>query len=97
MDFTALYNQLPQDFNLDLLPEEDRDTVLLEVTKTIQKQFLFDIYDIVGEEKFGALVASLQMGEDFYATTLKHLVPSYEEVFIGSRMKILDAFNKEQA
>jgi hypothetical protein len=95
MNFSILFQQLPQDFNLSVLNEEDRPEVLLEIVKTIQKQFLSDIYDIVGKEKFDALVASSAMGEEFYATTLKHLVPSYEEVFVLSRMKIVDAFHKK--
>ena len=95
MNFTALYKQLVTDFNLQDLREEDKDEMLLEISKTIQKQFLLDIYDILGEEKFAALQASATMGDEFYSTTLKHLVPSYEEVFLASRMKILVAFKKE--
>ncbi len=93
MNFQELYNQLVQDFNLKSLPEEDREDMLLEVTKTIQKQFLFDVYDILGEQQFDALQASASMGEEFYATTLKHLVPNYEEVFQTSREKVVKAFN----
>lgn len=94
MDFTTLYNRLISDFNLTNLPDEDKEEVLLEISKTIQKQFLLDIYDILGGEKFEALQASAAMGDEFYATTLKHLVPSYEDVFLASRMKIVTAFNK---
>jgi hypothetical protein len=32
------------------------------------------------------------MGEEFYATTLKHLVPNYEEIFQASRQKVVVAF-----
>ncbi len=95
MNFEELYKQLVNDFNLKELPEEDREDMLLELSKTIQKQFLFDVYDILGAEQFDALQASAQMGEEFYATTLKHLLPSYEEVFQGSRKKVVDAFNAE--
>lgn len=94
MDFTTLYNQLVIDFNLTNLTEEDRNEMLLEVSKTIQKQFLLDVYDLLGKEKFNALQASAAMGDDFYATTLKHLLPAYEEVFQASRMKIVTAFNQ---
>ena len=97
MDFTKLYNQLATDFNLNNLPEKDRAEMLLEISKTIQKQFLFDVFDILGSEKFQALEASANMGDEFYATTLKHLVPNYEEIFLASRMKIVTAFNKEVA
>ena len=93
MDFKELYNQLITDFNLKDLPEEDREDMLLEISKTIQKQFLFDVYDILGEQQFDALQASANMGEEFYATTLKHLVPNYEEVFQAARKKVVTAFN----
>ena len=46
MNFEELYNQLVTDFKLEELPQEEREEVLIEVSKTIQKQFLFDIYDI---------------------------------------------------
>lgn len=94
MDPTTLYNRLVSDFNLTNLSDKDKEEMLLEISKTIQKQFLLDIYDLLGNEKFQALQASANMGEEFYATTLKHLVPSYEEIFQTSRMKIVEAFNK---
>ena len=94
MDFTTLYNQLVTDFKLTDLTDKDREEMLLEVSKTIQKQFLLDVYDLLGEEKFNALQASASMGDEFYATTLKHLLPAYEEIFQASRMKIVTAFNK---
>jgi hypothetical protein len=94
MDFTQLYNQLIEDFNLKNLKEGDREEMLIEVSKTIQKQFLNDVYDLLGQEKFDALQASANMGDEFYATTLKHLLPNYEEVFQSSRAKIVEAFKK---
>ena len=94
MDFTALYNQLVSDFGLQDLPEKDREEMLLEISKTIQKQFLLDVYDVLGDEKFGALQASVAMGEGFYATTLKHLVPDYEELFQKAREKVVSTFKK---
>jgi hypothetical protein len=94
MDTTTLYNQLLTDFHLTELSDNDKKEMLLEVSKTIQKQFLLDVYDILGKEKFEALQASATMGDEFYTTTLKHLLPSYEEVFLASRMKIMTAFNK---
>lgn len=92
MDFTQLYNQLVQDFDLTDVPENEREDILLEVSKTIQKQFLLDVHEILGEEKFDALQASASMGEEFYATTLKHLLPNYEAVFQRSREKVKQAF-----
>lgn len=94
MDFTKLYNQLIADFNLTDLSDEDKKSMIIEVSKTIQKQFLIDVYDILGKEKFDALQASANMGEEFYATTLKHLLPAYEEVFQASKMKVVTAFNQ---
>lgn len=96
MNFQELYNQLVQDFNLQDLPEEDKEEMLLEVSKTIQKQFLFDVYDLIGEKSFDALQASASMGEEFYETTLKHLVPTYEEVFQSSRRKVVEAFQVKE-
>ncbi len=93
MDFEKIYNKLVTDFNLEGLPEDERDEMLVEISKTIQKQFLFDVYDLLGEKDFEALQASASMGEEFYATTLKHLVPNYEEVFMGARDKIIKAFH----
>lgn len=94
MDFTILHDKLIEDFNLQDLPREDKEEMLLEISKTIQKQFLLDVYDLLGKEKFEALQASANMGDEFYATTLKHLLPSYEEIFLAARMKIVTAFNK---
>ncbi len=95
MDFTTLYNQLVSDFNLTNLSQEDKDEMILEVSKTIQKQFLLDVYDVLGSEKFDALQASASMGDEFYATTLKHLLPNYEDIFQTSRTKIVSAFNAQ--
>ncbi len=95
MNFEEIYNQLVHDFKLENLPLDEREEVLIEVSKTIQKQFLFDIYDLIGEKEFEALQASANMGEEFYSTTLKHLVPNYKELFLGARDKIIAAFHKE--
>lgn len=95
MNFDELYKQLVEDFKLTDLPEEDREDILLEVSKTIQKQFLFDVYDLIGEEQFAALQASASMGEEFYGTTLKHLLPNYEEVFQEARKKVVYSFNNK--
>jgi hypothetical protein len=94
MDFTQLYNQLIEDFELQNLSEEERDEMLLEIAKTIQKQFLLDVYDTIGEDQFDALQKSATMGEEFYGTTLKHLVPNYEELFQKSREKVKESFKQ---
>jgi hypothetical protein len=92
MDFTQLYNKLIKDFELTNLSDEEKNSMLLEISKTIQKQFLLDVYDVLGAEKFEALQASASMGEEFYGTTLKHLIPNYEEVFQAAREKVVMAF-----
>lgn len=96
MNFNELYNQLVQDFELENLPEEEKEEMLIEVAKTIQKQFLLDVYEEIGDEKFNALQASANMGEDFYATTLKHLVPNYETLFQAARTKVKTSFKKTE-
>lgn len=90
-----IYNKIVSEFGLDHLPEEDRDEIITELAKTIQKQFLLDVYDDIGEENFKALETSVSMGQDFYNTTLKHLVPNYEEIFTKSREKVVTAFKKQ--
>lgn len=94
MDITQLYNQLVEDFNLGNLPEEEREKVLYEISKTIQKQFLLDVYESLGEEKFNALHASANMGEEFYQTTLKHLVPNHDEILKAAQEKVKTAFRQ---
>lgn len=94
MDFTTLYNQLVEDFELKDLSPEDREEILIEIGDTIQKQFLLDVYEMLGKEKFEALKHSSNMGEEFYATTLKHLVPGYETIFQNAREKVKIAFKK---
>jgi hypothetical protein len=94
MDFTQLYNKLVEDFELSGLPEKEKEEMLLEISKTIQKQFLLDVYALLQDEKFDALQTSANMGEEFYATTLKHLVPNYEELFQEAREKVRKAFKQ---
>ncbi len=92
MNFQELYNQLVKDFNLENLSEEDKVEILTEISKTIQKQFLTDVYDKIGDKQFEALQTSANMGDAFYATTLKHLVPEYEEIFQEARKKVVKNF-----
>lgn len=95
MDFDVLYDQLAKDFGLEGLSKEEGGDMLFEISKTIQKQFLLDVYDILGDEKFAALQSSVEMGEEFYTTTLKHVLPNHEEVFLASKQKIVDAFKND--
>lgn len=96
MNFAQINKKIIDDFGLTELPREDQNKMLLEISKTIQKQFLLDVYDILGNEKFEALQASASMGEEFYNTTLKHLLPHYEEIFQAAHKKILMAFKGDQ-
>ena len=91
-----VYENLIKEFNLDHLPTEDQSELLHELANTIQKQFLLDVYDNIGEEKFKALETSLEMGAEFYNTTLKHLVPTYDEIFKEARGKVVGAFKAEK-
>lgn len=93
MTINDTFNKLAQDFQLEGLPSDEQEEVLTEVAKTIQKQFILDIHDRIGEKQFEALQASANMGEEFYSTTLKHLVPDFENVFLGAHAKILKAFH----
>jgi len=96
MDFNELYNQLVKDFELEGLPEEEKEAMLYEITKTIQKQFLLDVYELLGDEKFDALQKSANMGEEFYATTLKHLAPNYDDLFQQAREKVRISFKETE-
>lgn len=95
MNEKEIYESLINDFDLRSLPEEDKEDMLLEVAKTIHKQFLLDVYDEIGEEQFDALQASASMGEEFYKTTIKHLVPNYEHLFNEAKNKVVKAFRKD--
>lgn len=95
MNEKEIYERLVNDFDLKSLPEEDREEMLFEVAKTIHKQFLLDVYDEIGEAQFDALQASASMGEEFYKTTIKHLVPNYENLFNEAKNKVAKAFGKD--
>ena len=90
-----IYYQLIDDFHLAPLSDFDKDEMLLHISKTIQKQFLSDIFNIIGQNNFDALQASAVMGDDFYSTTLKHLVPQYEKIFQESEKKVAKTFQGE--
>jgi len=92
MDSETIFKQLITELGLESLNEEDQERTLLTLAESIQKQFFVDAYERVGKDQFEALEASLKMGEDFYVTTLKHLIPDYEEMFQVSRKKVIDAY-----
>jgi len=96
MDPETIFQQLIKDLELDGIKEEDQEEILFSLSKSIQKQFFLDAYNKIGKDQFEALEASLKMGEDFYITTLKHLIPDYEELFRSSRNKIIDAYKKTE-
>ncbi len=95
MNEKEIYESLINDFDLKSLSDEDKEDMLLEVAKTIHKQFLLDVYDEIGEEQFDALQASASMGEEFYKTTIKHIVPNYEQLFNEAKNKVVKAFGKD--
>lgn len=92
MDTETIFQQLITELKLESLEKDDQERALLTLAESIQKQFLSDAYDRIGKDQFEALEASLKMGEDFYETTLKHLIPDYEELFQISRQKVIDAY-----
>jgi hypothetical protein len=94
MNEQDIYSELVKDFNLKDLPEEDREEMLFSVAETIHKQFLLDLYDVVGEKNFDAIQASANMGEDFYKTTIKHMAPNYETIFLEAKKKVVQAFSQ---
>ncbi len=92
MDQDTIFQNLVKELGLEQLSSEHQEEMLLAISTTIQKQFFLDIYNRIGGDMFEALEASLKMGEEFYETTLKHLVPDYEEILKASRTKVLDAY-----
>ena len=69
------------------------NTALLRALQAVAPaDMTVDVYDRIGKDSFKALEASVAMGETFYATTLKHVVPNYEEIFAATRQKILTDF-----
>lgn len=92
MDLEKIFQELVTELGLESLSVEDQEQLLRSLAESIQKQFFMDAYERVGKDQFEALDASLKMGEDFYITTLKHLIPNYEEMFQISRKKVIDAY-----
>ena len=92
MDPDKIFQDLVKELELDGVAEEYQEEILLSLAQSIQKQFLLDAYNALGKDKFDALEASVKMGEEFYATTLKHLIPEYETMCQEARKKIIDAY-----
>ena len=97
MDLETQRKKLIQEFGLEPLSETDKDEMLSGLADAVQKNFLLAVYEKVGKEQFDALQASANMGTEFYVTTLKHLIPDYESLFMTSRAKVLTAFKQELA
>ncbi|MEN9337846.1 MAG: hypothetical protein RIQ41_160 [Candidatus Parcubacteria bacterium] len=93
MDETIIFNQLAETFGIQDLQGDDREELLFEISKTVHAQFLRDVYDIIGKEKFEALDQSASMGAQFYTTTIRHLVPNYEEVMKNAISKVAQQFH----
>lgn len=83
------------EFGLGALQEADRQAMLAGLANSVQKRFLLDVYEIIGKDSFDALLASMRMGKQFYVTTLKHLIPDYERIFIEARAKVAQNFRQE--
>ncbi len=92
MNTETILQDLAQEFDLTALSKEEQENMLFELAKAVHNQFLLDIHAALGEEQFSALEASSTMGDEFYFTTLKHLVPNYEELFAQARTKIISAY-----
>ena len=97
MDLETQRKKLIQEFGLEPLSEKDKDEMLLGLSDAVQKNFLLAVYEKIGKDQFDALQASATMGTEFYSTTLKHLIPDYEQLFMSSRAKVLQAFKQELA
>lgn len=94
MNPEVIYNNLIQELNLESLAKDDRDAILMSLAKSVHKEFLLDVLHILGDEKFQALEASVAMGNEFYETSLKHLLPNYEQVFMAARERIINTFKE---
>lgn len=77
-----------KEFDLGGLKDEDALEALESVAVTVHKQFLLDLYDVVGEENFNAIKTSIKLGPALYMTTLKHLAPNYLDVYQKAQDKI---------
>lgn len=96
MNATTLYENFVTDFDLTSLPEEEKNSSVTKIGEVVQKEYLLSVFDTLGKDKFDALQASANMGEEFYATTLKHLLPNYEKLWKDAYQKILVSFKNEK-
>lgn len=92
MNEETIYKNLIAEWDLTDVADEDKDEILSEIAKTVYTQFLIDVFNICGEEKFKAIESSFDMGEEFYNTTLKHILPNYDEVFQKAKAKVLKTY-----
>lgn len=86
---------LVKEFGLEMLSAADQQAMLSGLASSVQKRFLLDMYEKMGKVSFDALVSSMRMGKQFYVTTLKHLAPDYERVFVEARAKVAENFRQE--
>ena len=82
------FENYTKELGLENLSENDTLDALESVAITVHKQFLLDLYDVVGEENFNAIKTSVKLGPALYITTLKHLIPNYLEIYEKSQNKI---------
>lgn len=87
--------EIVKEFGLEKLPKDDQEAMLTGIGDAIQKRFFIDVYEKVGKHSFEAILASLKMGKQFYVTTLKHVLPNYEDVFAEARRKVKENFTQE--
>ena len=98
MDTTTLqkeYETIIREFGLTDIPEEERGEIIMAIAEAIQRQFLYSVHKAIDKEQFSALEASASMGSEFYATTLKHILPGYEDLFKTAREKVAKAAQTE--
>lgn len=92
MDIETSFNNLIEEFELQGIRREDQEDILLSLAQAVHTQFLLDVQEIIGNENFAAIEQSLAMGEAFYETTLKHVLPNYDDVFQAARKKVVAAY-----
>lgn len=85
------FEQYIRELGLEGFKEDENIEALESVALTVHKQFLLDLYDVVGEDNFNAIKTSIKLGPALYMTTLKHLAPNHMEIYQKAQDKI---FNK---
>jgi len=82
------FEQYIRELSLEGFKDEENIEALESVALTVHKQFLLDVYDVIGEDNFNAIKTSVKLGPALYMTTLKHLAPNYLEIYKKAQEKI---------